>query len=98
MFEATLMDSVRVLTRIQIILLYPVLKLLHYPASSNLHYLCKLMNVYGDLGVNSATKQEDPRASLKSDQVGLLADALVLFPGVKKAFILLLKTLSLISC
>lgn len=52
----------------------------------------------GIWGVNSATKQEDPRASLKSDQVGLLADALVLFPGVKKAFILLLKILSLISC
>lgn len=77
LFEATLMDSVRVLTRIQIILLCIQFSLLFYPASSNLHYLLQTYECCRDLGVNSATKQEDPRASLKSDQVGLLADALV---------------------
>lgn len=58
LFEATLMDSVRVLTESDHPLV-SVLTLLFYPASSNLHY-CKLMNVYGDLGVNSATKQRGP--------------------------------------
>lgn len=48
------------------------------------------------LGISSAAKQVGPPASLVSDLAGLLANALIPFPGVEKAFILVLEILPLI--